>query len=144
MSGDRFWECKSLEEMSAEEWDLLCDRCAKCCLHKIEDEDEGIVHHTNVACKLLNIETCVCSRYEERHKVVPDCAELTPKTVAELYWLPATCAYRLLLHGMALPDWHPLITGDVESTHSSGQSVRGKAVREVEGGVGNNKFRMLD
>ena len=46
--------------------------------------------------------------------------------------MPATCAYKLLWEGKTLPDWHPLVTGDPESTHKAGKSVRGRTIPEYE------------
>ncbi len=125
-----FWKAKSLGEMSPEEWESLCDGCGKCCLHKIQYEDTGQLCYTNVACKLLDLKSCKCSRYEVRQRFVPDCVQLSPDTIAELAWMPSTCAYRLLSEGQDLPDWHPLVSGDPDSVHRAGQSVLGKAVPE--------------
>ena len=125
-----FWQSKSLAEMSAGEWESLCDGCGKCCLHKIQYEDSGELFHTNVACKLLDLKTCRCSRYPDRQKYVPDCVQLTADTIAELSWMPSTCAYRLLAEGRPLFDWHPLISGDPASVHRAGVSVLGRAVPE--------------
>jgi len=128
----RFWEAKQLDEMSHREWEALCDGCARCCLHKLEDEETGEIRYTNVCCRLLDIEACRCTRYEERKRLVPQCACLTPQTIGDMHWLPSTCAYRRLAAGRGLPSWHPLATGDPESTHKAGMSVRDRVVSEEE------------
>ena len=129
---EKFWETVPLRKMTAPEWEALCDGCGKCCLNKIESEDTGEVEYTRVACRLLNGDTCQCSNYANRHQYVPECVRLSPKTLAKVaYWLPGTCAYRLLYQGKSLPDWHPLRTGDPDSTHTSGHSVRGWTVSEL-------------
>jgi uncharacterized cysteine cluster protein YcgN (CxxCxxCC family) len=127
---DQFWKRKSLAEMTRPEWDSLCDGCALCCMHKVEDEDSGEVFYTNLACKLLDVDTCRCTDYANRAKKVADCLVLTPDATEAFEWLPATCAYRRLAHGEDLPEWHPLITGDPESVHQVEVSVRGKVVSE--------------
>ncbi len=128
---DRFWETVPLTKMTAPEWEALCDGCGKCCLNKLEYEDTGEVEFTSIACKLLDGTTCRCGNYENRHKFVPECVRLSPKTLPKVvYWMPRTCAYRLLYQGDKLPDWHPLLTGDPESTHTSGNSVRGWTIPE--------------
>ncbi len=121
-----FWKTKSLEEMSAAEWESLCDGCGKCCLAKLEDEDTGEIHWTSVACRLFNPKTCRCRDYQNRLAKVSDCVQLTPENVRTLTWLPSTCAYRLVAHGEDLPDWHPLVSGDRQSVHRAGISVKGK------------------
>lgn len=125
-----FWRTKSLAEMSAVEWEALCDGCARCCLNKLEEEDSGAIFWTNVACRLLDDETCRCRDYSRRHARVPDCLQLTPESVPELSWLPPTCAYRLVAEGRDLYWWHPLVSSDPDSVHAAGVSVRGRTVSE--------------
>jgi len=128
----KFWETVPLTKMTTPEWEALCDGCGKCCLNKLEYEDTGEVEFTRVACKLLDGETCRCMSYPTRHQFVPGCVRLSPKTLPKVaYWMPQTCAYRLLFQNKPLPDWHPLLTGDPESTHSTGNSVRGWTVSEL-------------
>jgi uncharacterized protein len=121
-----FWKTTPLEAMSPEQWESLCDGCGQCCLVKLEDEDTGTIHTTDVHCRLFDGKTCRCKDYPNRKKAVPDCVTLTPKDVAELPWLPNTCAYRLIHEGKDLYPWHPLVSGDTETVHTSGASVRGK------------------
>ncbi len=129
---DTFWKKISLAEMSETQWESLCDSCGKCCLHKLEDEDSGEVYICNVACKLMDIETCRCLDYKNRKKRVPDCTVLTIERVAEFHWLPETCAYRLLAEGKPLFEWHPLVSGDASTVHSAGISIRGRVVTEMD------------
>ena len=129
-AGAPFWETKSLEEMSAAEWEAVCDGCGQCCLIKLEDEDTGNIAITRLACKLLDIGSCRCSDYENRRAHVNDCVKLTPEDVRSLSWLPETCAYGLLGAGRALFWWHPLISGSSETVHEAGVSVRGTAIGE--------------
>lgn len=132
-----FWEHKSLEEMTSSEWESLCDGCGKCCLHKLEDEETGEVYVCNVACRMLELESCQCGDYDNRKQLVPDCLELTPESLSSgngdrFHWLPVTCAYHLLSAGKPLPEWHPLVSGRRSSVHESGNSVRGRVVSEDE------------
>jgi len=130
---NRFWETTPLEQMSREQWEALCDGCGKCCMHKLEDEDTREIYYTDVVCRFLDLETCRCSAYKRRSKKVSACITLTPQELQDPYWLPATCAYRLLAEGQPLPEWHPLISGAPESVEASGHSVRGKVVPENQG-----------
>lgn len=135
---ERFWELP-LKQLTGEEWEALCDGCGKCCLNKLEYEDTGDVVFTRVACKLLDGESCRCGSYANRHEFVPECVVLTPRKIRKVgYWLPATCAYRLRHEGKPLYDWHYLISGDPESIHRAGASVRGWTVNELE--VGENDW----
>lgn len=129
----RFWE-RPIEQLSRQEWEALCDGCGKCCLHKVEDEDSGEIHPTNVACKLLDLKTARCRDYRNRRAFVPDCLRLTPRLAEELTWLPDTCAYRLRADGKPLPGWHYLISGDRETVHTAGASIVGKAISETVAG----------
>jgi uncharacterized protein len=125
-----FWREKTLTELSATEWESLCDGCARCCMIKLEDEDTGEVHYTNLVCDLLDTDTCRCTRYPKRHELVPDCIEFDAEVAARLRWLPDTCAYRRLAEGLDLLEWHPLVSGRVESVHEAGISVRGKVIHQ--------------
>jgi uncharacterized cysteine cluster protein YcgN (CxxCxxCC family) len=131
---ERFWETKPLAKMSRTEWESLCDGCGKCCLHKLEDDETGEVFPTNVACRLLDRRTGQCKDYKHRHAYVPECVRLTPHKIRDIEWLPETCAYLLLANGEPLRDWHPLVSGDRESVHAAGQSVRGWTVSEDDVG----------
>ena len=128
-----FWE-KPLAKLSRAEWEALCDGCGKCCLHKVEEEESGEIHPTNVACKLLDRHNGRCSNYRGRHAYVPDCIRLTAGNVGRLSWLPTTCAYRLRAEGKPLPGWHYLVCGDREAVHAAGISVRGWTIGEAEAG----------
>jgi uncharacterized cysteine cluster protein YcgN (CxxCxxCC family) len=132
MSG-AFWE-KPLAALDRGEWEALCDGCGKCCLHKLEDEETGAVHATNVACRLLDRHSARCTNYRGRRALVPDCIRLTAANVERFAWLPSTCAYRLRAAGAPLPAWHYLISGDREAVHRAGMSVRGWTVSEGEAG----------
>jgi uncharacterized cysteine cluster protein YcgN (CxxCxxCC family) len=128
----RFWETKALAEMSREEWESLCDGCARCCLIKLEDEETEALYYTSVACRYLDREKCRCTEYENRTTLVPDCLQVSIDNVDQLYWMPQSCAYRLLAEGKGLPEWHPLISGTSESVHEAGISVRAFAISEDE------------
>ena len=127
-----FWKVKTLEQMTSEEWESLCDGCARCCLHKLQDEETGEVFYTNVACRVLDLQTCRCMHYRKRHSLVPTCVQVTPELARQAAWLPETCAYRRLALGLDLPDWHPLITGTRRTVHASGVSLRGKVISEED------------
>ena len=127
-----FWKIKKLAEMTTEEWESLCDNCGKCCLHKLEDEETGKIVFTNVACKLINLKTCRCTRYPERTQLVAECLDLKQYDFAQYNWLPSTCAYRLLNDGKELPSWHPLLTRSTASVKKAGVSISSYAIRESD------------
>lgn len=129
----RFWETVPLKKMTPKEWEALCDGCGKCCLNKLEDADTGEVALTRVACRLLDGDTCRCAQYEIRHQFVPECIVLNPNNIdSHAYWMPETCAYRMLHTGQKLAEWHPLISGNAQSVHDAGVSVKGWTVPEFE------------
>lgn len=125
-----WWHDKALLDLSVVEWEALCDGCAKCCLHKLEDEDTGDVHYTKVRCRHLQEKTCRCSDYPNRSKMVANCIDLRAADWKKLDWLPRTCAYRLRAHGEMLPEWHPLVSGSDQSVHLAGVSIRGRAISD--------------
>jgi len=129
-----FWRTKKLADMSKAEWESLCDGCGKCCLHKIR-ETSGALKLTNVACRLLDIESCRCNNYPRRKALVPDCVVLTPASLQTIDWLPETCAYRLLRDGEDLPHWHPLVSNNPATVHDAGCSVRGTCISERDAGA---------
>jgi uncharacterized protein len=130
----RFWEDTPLDKLDRAQWEALCDGCGKCCVHKLEDEETGELFPTNVACKLLDRHSGLCSDYKHRRAYVPECVRLTPRLAATLDWLPESCAYKLRAENKPLPDWHPLNSGDPESVHRARMSVRGWTISETDAG----------
>lgn len=126
-----FWQRKRLNEMTPAEWESLCDGCGKCCLAKLEDEDTGDVYYTELACRYMDQDTCQCTVYAERLQKVPACTVLTPESLGDYHWLPFTCAYRTLAEGRPLADWHPLRSGDPQTVHDAGVSVRHRVMSEA-------------
>ncbi|MBB3949321.1 hypothetical protein GGQ76_000589 [Aureimonas jatrophae] len=125
-----FWRTKTLEEMSTQEWESLCDGCGRCCLNKLEDWDTGEIIWTDLACRLFDGESCRCRDYENRLETVPDCVGLDAETVRTISWLPPSCAYRLVAEGRDLRWWHHLISGDRETVHLAGASAQGRTSSE--------------
>ena len=138
----RFWENVPLDKLDRAQWEALCDGCGKCCIHKLEDEDTGELHATNVACRLLDRRSGACSNYKHRHAFVPECIRLTPAKLKQLDWLPPTCAYVLRAEGKPLPEWHYLVSGDRESIHIAGKSVRGWTISEDD--AGELEYHLID
>ena len=121
-----FWEEKTLEELSPQEWEDLCDGCGKCCLIKIRSDETEEVFYTDLACRLLDHETIRCTDYPNRQQRVPNCVTLSPEFIRDCDWLPDTCAYTKRARGEKLEWWHPLVSGSADTVHSAGISVRGK------------------
>lgn len=134
MAGGRFWEDTAIDKLDRAQWEALCDGCGKCCINKLEDDETGEIFATNVACRLLDRHSARCSNYRNRRAFVPDCIRLTPAKLDELEWLPQTCAYRLRANGKPLAEWHYLNSGDPESVHAAGISVRGWTISEDDAG----------
>ncbi len=132
---ESFWKIKTMQQMTAAEWESLCDGCGKCCVYQLEDEDElGVYYPTNVSCRYLDSELCRCTAYESRQKLVPDCMKITPENIASLDWLPSSCAYRRVLFNQDLPEWHHLNTNQPLSIHQAGASVSGRCIPDNEAG----------
>ncbi len=130
---NRYWEKKPLTKMTRAEWEALCDGCGKCCMNKLEDEDTQEVALTRIACRLFDDSTCRCAQYDIRHQFVPECITLSPANLDKnLYWMPETCAYKILWTGGRLPDWHPLITGTSDSVRKAGVSMHDATLPENE------------
>jgi uncharacterized protein len=123
---------KPMTQMSAEEWESLCDGCGLCCQIRLEDEDTGEIALSNAACRYLCLKSHSCTDYANRQKNVADCVKVTPENVHELDWLPHTCAYRLVAAGKPLPRWHHLLCGDKQRVHTHGPSMRGELISEDE------------
>jgi uncharacterized cysteine cluster protein YcgN (CxxCxxCC family) len=138
---EAFWEVP-IERLDRGQWEALCDGCGKCCLHKLEDEDTGELHPTNVACRLLDRRTGLCADYKHRRAFVPECVRLTVGNVRDIEWLPSTCAYRLRANSEPLPDWHYLVSGDRDAVHRAGESVKGWTVSEDD--VGELEHHLTD
>jgi uncharacterized protein len=137
MLENEFWKKKTLQEMNREEWEALCDGCARCCLYKLQDEDTEEVFYTNVVCRLIDAHRCRCTDYANRSTLMPTCLTLDADLVNRLNWMPKTCAYRLIAEGKDLEWWHPLVSGDPETVHSAGISIRHKAIEEKDADLDN-------
>ena len=128
-----FWETKNLTEMTRKEWESLCDHCGKCCLIKLADEDEAqSVYYTNIVCDLFDMQTGHCTDYWNRETLVPTCLRLTQKNLDQIEWLPLSCAYRRIMEGRGLAEWHHLVSGDQNTIHATGNSVLEKVVFEKD------------
>lgn len=141
---DAFWKQKTLQQMSRQEWESLCDGCAQCCVVKLEDDDSGHVYYTDIVCQLLDQENCRCGDYQNRCTRVPDCVQLTPDNLRQLHWMPYDCAYRRLHEGRELAWWHPLVSGSRDSVHQAGVSVAGKVISETEVDVEDIESHIID
>lgn len=139
-----FWKTRSLDELTTEQWESLCDGCGQCCLVKLEDADSGDVFYTDVVCYLLDQDVCRCGDYKQRCILVPDCVKLTPDNLQDLSWMPVDCAYRRLAEGRELAWWHPLVSGSSATVHESGASVKGKAICETEVDINDLEEHIVD
>ena len=140
---NNFWQVKTLKQMNTDEWESLCDGCGLCCLEKIET-DTGEVFYTDVACRLLDTKTCRCNDYKNRLKKVKNCFALSTKNIDMFDWLPATCAYKLVHKKLNLPEWHPLISGDKNTVHTAGISVKNREISSHTKGQWKVLQRMTD
>ena len=131
MAEKPFWQTVKLADMTAAQWEAVCDGCAKCCLVKLQDEDSGEIVFTDIVCNLLDQQSCRCAHYEERTKLVPDCVKLTKDNLDKIDFMPPSCAYRLLHEGKDLPQWHPLVSGRADSVVEAGMSVKGRVIAEM-------------
>ena len=131
MTQKPFWQTVPLAEIDDGQWEALCDGCAKCCLVKLQDEDTDEIVFTDIVCNLLDGESCRCTHYTERTKLVPDCVKLTKDNLDKIDFMPPSCAYRLLHEGQDLPDWHPLVSGTPDSVVAAGMSVKGRVTPEI-------------
>ena len=131
MAEKPFWQTVKLADMTAAQWEALCDGCAKCCLVKLQDEDRGEIVFTDIVCNLLDQQSCRCTHYEERTKLVPDCVKLSKENLDKIDFMPPSCAYRLLHEGKDLPQWHPLVSGRADSVVEAGMSVKGRVIAEM-------------
>ena len=144
MSAEHFWEYKSLDDMSDEEWEALCDGCGQCCLHKLVNNETADVFYTRAACQLLDAETGRCKRYAQRFEVVEHCLDVRQMRSSELAWMPRTCAYRRIAGGKPLPDWHPLVTGDPQSVVAAGVAVTGRTISENAADLNNLEAEIIE
>ena len=131
MAEKPFWQTVKLADMTAAQWEALCDGCAKCCLVKLQDEDSGEIVFTDIVCNLLDQQSCRCTQYEERTKLVPDCVKLSKDNLDKIDFMPPSCAYRLLHEGKDLPQWHPLVSGRADSVVEAGMSAKGRVIAEM-------------
>lgn len=131
MAEKPFWQTVKLADMTAAQWEAVCDGCAKCCLVKLQDDDSGEIVFTDIVCNLLDQQSCRCAHYEERTKLVPDCVKLTKDNLDKIDFMPPSCAYRLLHEGKDLPQWHPLVSGRADSVVEAGMSVKGRVIAEM-------------
>jgi len=130
MKDQAFWETKRLDQLDENEWESLCDGCGRCCLQKLQNDFTEDIHYTNLSCRQLDLESCRCKDYPNRAQIVPECVQISAEKMDDFFWLPDTCAYRLVSEAKPLYDWHPLISGTQQTVVDAGISVAGKAKSE--------------
>ena len=106
-----FWQTKTLENFSKDEWESVCCHCGRCCLIKLQNEANDDIFYTRVICHYFDVDKKQCTVYEKRCSLVPECLKITPKNIDELTWMPQGCAYRILNETGDLPEEHPLKGG---------------------------------
>ena len=126
---EKFWE-KPLSELDAQEWELLCDGCGRCCLKKFADDASEEIFYTRIVCRYLEQDSHRCGCYEERTKRVPECLDVKKMDMQFVNWMPDTCAYRLRFQDKDLFDWHPLLAGSREKMESENIAITGKVISE--------------
>ena len=84
------------DEMTTRAWEALCRRCGQCCFEKTAKKSGGY-RVSQKSCRFLDIHSRQCRVYHKRLATGEECLKLTPERVAEADWLPADCAYRVLL-----------------------------------------------
>ena len=132
MMRKQFWKKIPVEQLTNEEWEAICDGCGKCCLIKLQEDSRSVPLYTSLACEFLNIKNCRCKFYSSRNKKRNDCLILTPKNLKKMVkWLPNTCAYRLVQEKKDLPNWHHLNSEDINSVHTTGNSIQNLAINET-------------
>ena len=143
MTNKNFWQTTSLEQMSNEQWESICDGCGKCCLHSFIDSDEESFESTDqlregesliyssLVCQYIDEHTCGCTRYLERQTLVPSCVKLTKENLKDIFFMPNSCSYRRLYEGRGLASWHPLLNGGSKhKMHEVGISVKGRTTKD--------------
>ena len=137
-----FWKKYSLDQLNQDEWESLCDGCAKCCLLKIVNKKKTYI--TNISCSKLELDSCRCSDYLNREKNVKACLKLTKDNLDKnSKFLPSSCSYKLISEGKPLPQWHHLISKDKERVHSTNQSNKEYCVSENSINQENNEDHIV-
>ena len=78
--------------MRREEWEALCRRCGFCCYEK-RYTARGMVVDLRSPCRFLQEDTKLCTVYERRFAVCPECRRMTLFHALFCSYLPADCGY---------------------------------------------------
>lgn len=111
MTAKPFWRTKKPDDYTPAEWESVCTRCGRCCLIKLQNEEDNEIYETDVICRYHDCQTHLCTEYNRRCELVPSCLKLNPQNIGCLPWIPDTCAYYILARTGTLPAWHPLVSG---------------------------------